>query len=274
MCWYGPAGDRNVRTWLGVGFGSAAALLALLWLFGRGHLHRVEAAIRSRSFIWPAIEVLIGLAVFTLLVVVSRRTRARAPGPGGVLDQPGRLGGAILLVSTTVLLVALGTSWWSSNTTYLAPNPAVTTLQRAVGTSIVGFGTSSCLEPPTLGVQADVNVVYGIHEIDSYDPLTPQQLYLAWKQATGRYPLPIGADGIPLAEITMFCPVVDTTAAARLFGIGFVLEPHGVKGPPGSVFDQEIGDEGLYRIPGASVATLTALGKPDRCRRWTPPAIR
>lgn len=252
-------GDRNVRTWLGAGFGSAAALLLVLWLFGRGHLHRVEAAIRSRSFIWPAIEVLIGLAVFVLLVLMNRRNR-RTPEPSGALGQSGRLGGAIFLVSTTVLLVALGASWWSSNTTYLAPNPAVTTLQRAVGTSIVGFGTSSCLEPPTLGVQADVNVVYGIHEIDSYDPLTPEQLYLAWKHSTGRYPLPIGADGIPLAEITMFCPVVDTTAAARLFGIGFVLEPHGTKGPPGSVFDEEVGNEGLYRIPGASVATITSLG--------------
>ncbi len=58
----------------------------------------------------------------------------------------------------------------------------------------------------------------------------------------------------------MFCPVVDSTATARLFGVGFVLEPHGAKGPPGSVFDKQVGNEELYRIPGASVATLSALG--------------
>ena len=110
--------------------------------------------------------------------------------------------------------------------------PGETALQKAVGTSIVGFGTSSCLLPPTLGIQANVNIVYGVHELDVYDPLTPQQLYTSWTDATGRYPLPIGPSGIPEAEITMFCPVVRTTATARLFGVGFVLEPHRPKGPP------------------------------------------
>jgi hypothetical protein len=253
-------GGRAVRRWLGAGFGTAAALLLVLWLFGRGHLRPIEASIRSRSFIWPAIEVLIGLAVVALLVVATRWTKGRASGGTGPFGDPGRTGGVILLLATTVLLVALGSSWWSSNTTYVAPTTAVTELQRAVGTSIVGFGTSSCLDPPTLGIQADLNAVYGVHEIDSYDPLTPKELYTSWKRSTGHYPLPIGPSGIPAAQITMFCPVVTTTAAARLYGIGFVLEPHGDKGPPGSVFDRQVGDEELYRIPGVSVATITRLG--------------
>ena len=28
--------------------------------------------------------------------------------------------------------------------------------------------------PPTLGIQANVNIVYGVHELDVYDPLTPR----------------------------------------------------------------------------------------------------
>ena len=42
--------SRSVRDWLGAGFGTAALLLLLVWVFGRGHLPPDEAAIRSRSF--------------------------------------------------------------------------------------------------------------------------------------------------------------------------------------------------------------------------------
>ena len=254
-------GDRKVRNWMGAGFGTVVLLLILVWTFGRGHLPRVEAGIRSRSFIWPAAEVVLGLAVFGFLVVMSRLHRRRGDGHvnTGVLGDPSRIAAVVLLLSSTIFLVALGASWWSSNSTYLAPTPAETALQKAVGTSIVGFGISSCLLPPTLGIQANVNIVYGVHELDSYDPLTPQSLYTAWEYSTGHEAIPIGASGIPLAEITMFCPVVSSVADARLFGVGFVLEPHGVKGPPGSIFDKTVGDEELYRIPGASVATLSPL---------------
>jgi hypothetical protein len=256
-------GDRKVRNLLGAGFGAFALLLLLVWAFGRGVLPAAEAAIRRRSFIWPTAEVLIGLAVFGLLVVASRaRRRSSAHSAGSrALDNPGRIGAVILLVSSTVFLVALGTSWWSSSTTSLPPTPAITTLQKSVGTSIVGFGISSCLFPPTLGIQPNVNIVYGVHELDAYDPLTPQQLYTSWQDSTGAYPLPVASNGIPLAEITMFCPVVNSVEAARLFGVGYVLEPKNKKGPPGSVFDKTIGDERLYRIPGVSVATLSRLGK-------------
>ena len=214
---------------------------------------------------WPAAETVLGLLVFGALVLGRHRGNRpagdRAPGRvRRLLDDPSRAGAVVLLVSSTVFLVAVGGSWWESTTTYLAPNPAVTTLQKAVGTSIVGFGISSCLFPPTLGIQANVNIAYGVHELDVYDPLTPQELYTSWTDASGHYPLPIGSDGIPAAETTMFCPVVTTTASARLFGVGFVLEPHGVSGPKGSVFDQLVGNEDLYRIPGASVATISALG--------------
>ena len=56
--------------------------------------------------------------------------------------------------------------------------------------------------------------------------------------------------------------------AARLFGVGFVLEPENDKGPPGSVFDKRLGDEELYRIPGVSVATLSGLGA-----AWSVPPV-
>jgi hypothetical protein len=252
---------RAVRNWLGAGFGAAAVLLLLLWIFGRGHLPAVETSIRSKSFRWPAAEVVIGLAVFGFLVVMARRQGRAGPGRGPILGNPGRTAGAALLLASTILLVVLGSSWWSSSTTYLAPTPAEVALQKAVGTSMVGFGTLSCWSPPTLGIQPEVNIVYGVHELDSYDPLTPQKLYQAWVHSTGLNAKPSGPyyKGLP---VSLFCPVIETTAAARQFGVGFVLEKKGIKGPAGSVFDRTVGNEELYRIPGSSLATLTPLA-PD-----------
>ena len=73
--------SRTLRRWLGAGFGAVAVLLLGIWLFGRGHLPAVEAHIRARSFIWPTVEVVIGLAVFGFLMVMSRRNPARPPEP-------------------------------------------------------------------------------------------------------------------------------------------------------------------------------------------------
>jgi hypothetical protein len=252
-------GDRGVRRWLGASFGTAAMLLLLLWLFGRSHLPAIETRIRAKSFIWPASELAVGLAVFGILMLFSRpRVRDRVQRLPSLVRDPGRIAAVILLVSSTGFLIDLGASWFSSSPTYLAPNSSEVALQKAVGTSMVGFGTLSCWYPPTLGIQPDVNIVYGVHEFDSYDPLTPQGLYTSWQYSTDTLARPIGGNWSRL-PFSLFCPVVRTTSQARLYGIGFVLEPEGQPGPTGSVFDKRIGEEDLYRIPGASAATITPL---------------
>ncbi len=249
--------SRTVRNWLGAGFGTVAVVLVVIWAFGRGQLPPVEATIRAQSFIWPAAEVGVGLAVFGFLVVMGRRHRDRVTG-NPLLRDPSRTAGVVLLISSTAFLVALGAPWWSSDTAYLAPTPKETALQKAVGSSIVGFGNSSCLTPPTLGIQPDVNIVYGVHELDTYDPLTPKHLFTAWDRSSGKYPSAIGPSyAVP---VSLFCPAVMTLTEARLFGVGFVLEQGHRKGPPGSIFVKKLGDESLFRIPGAAVATLTPLG--------------
>jgi hypothetical protein len=66
--------------------------------------------------------------------------------------------------------------------------------------------------------------------------------------------------GSALAEYEdIFSPAITTSQAARLYGVSYLLEPAGVPGPEGSVFDRRLGDEVLYRVPGAAVATLVAL---------------
>lgn len=100
---------------MGAGFGVAAALLLAVWLFGRGHLSPIDAPIRERSFIWPALEVVVGLVVFGFLVVMGRRTAPEGSKTSRLLGSPSRAAAAFLLLSSTVFLVALGASWWPSN---------------------------------------------------------------------------------------------------------------------------------------------------------------
>ena len=108
----------------------------------------VDADIRSRSFVWPAAEVVLGLVVFGFLVLMGRRRSGAARRGAACSVIPSRMAGHVLLVSSTALLVALGAPWWPSNTSYLAPTQTEVALQKAVGISIVGFGASSCWYPP------------------------------------------------------------------------------------------------------------------------------
>jgi hypothetical protein len=107
---------------------------------------------------------------------------------------------------------------------------------------------------------AETNVEFQLHEFALYDPLAPQGYYSTWHALTGS----AGGD----SRFYQFCPAVTSVDQARLFGIGYVLEPHGRRGPLGSVFVQSLGDEDLYRIPGASQATLV----PTDVRHLIPPA--
>ncbi len=53
-----------------------------------------------------------------------------------------------------------------------------------------------------------------------------------------------------------FCPAVSSVKAARRFGVTYILEPQDARGPAGSDFVEAVGDEELYRVPGAASATI------------------
>ena len=158
----------------------------------------------------------------------------------------------------------MGAPTWSSSATYLTPTPAVATLARDVGSSLVGFGVRSCELPPTLGILPETNSAFAVHELSSYDPITPSAYFRALKVAPG----------VPISAL---CPVIRSATQARTLGVSFVLEPRGTPGPAGTVFDAAVGDEDLYRVPGAGLATLTPLtpsGKfPGSSAPGTPVAV-
>jgi hypothetical protein len=262
--------DRRVRRVLGIGFGAMAVLLGIVWLVGRRGLTPSQINIRSHSFVWPAVEVVVGLIAVWALSRVA--VRARSQTTPSVLGA-GSVAGSLLLLVTTGFLVVSGAPILSSSPKYPTSTPAVTTLQRTVGNSIVGMGTSPAY-PAFLGVMVNANLLYNVQEFTAYDPLTPRAYFSLY--------------GTPTSVLDEFVdilsPAITSTRAARLYGISYLLEPSGVPGPDGSDFVRKVGDEDLYRVPGAAAATLVtlrsdgslpgkyAMGKPVRVTHPDPSA--
>ncbi len=237
---------RDVRRWLGAGFGAAALVLGALWLFGRGHLPPVEAIFRAKSFIWPTVATAVGLGALAWLWLAPRRN----PGTGDAADRSSSRAGmwaaSALLVCETVFLVVSGVPvWWSSSNGF-TPTPAVEALGRTVGSAVVAEGTTGCDHQ---AITANVNAAFAVHELVAYDPVIPRLYFTNWRAITGLAAGPAGN--------FIYCPAVTTAALARRYGAAYILEPHGAPGPQGGVFDRVVGDEDLYRIPGAAQATLT-----------------
>ena len=233
-----------------------ALLLVGLWAFGRGDLPATEATIRAESFIWPAVETAVGLGVVVALTWMHRRSDTAGDPQDSSRATAGRLAGVSLLVCETAFLVAAGAPLWTSSSTPFASTPAVVALKSAVGSSVVGLGGSLCFLPPGLGIPENAQVAYGVQELALYDPMIPSAYYSSWRAVSRESP------GIP--DDSVYCPGINTAKLARLYGVSFVLERAGSPGPQGGVFDRAVGDEDLYRIPDAGVATLTPLAVDGR----------
>lgn len=245
---------RGLHVWLGAGLLTSTTIIGYLWFEGRGHLAPSFAQPRKESFLWPAIDAALGFAVLAALVIVARRVTASRGSRRGSLRRAGILASVVLLAGQTGYLLTASVPIVSSSPSYFPSNADVRQLKAVVGSSIVGFGIHECVDvfgTPQLGLLQESNIAYGIHELSAYDPLMPKAYKRAWKDASGQ-PAFLFA--------TIYCPAVSNLALARLYGVAFVLEPHGGTAPIGGVFDRQIGQEDLYRMPGATFATLTDAG--------------
>jgi len=246
--------QRAIRWTLG-SFGTIAVILGLVWLFGRGALPAYAAHIRAESFVWPVVSTATGLAAFGTLAMIERRPgeKPRRQMKAWTFGVAGSL-----LICQTVFLVSGDSNIFSSSSTPYQPTPAVVALQRAAGTSLVGLGEGN--ETLTgglgLGLGPNTNIPFGIHEFAEYDPIAPSTYFSAWKSLNGTSP--------GLGLVFYFTPAIDTAAIARRYGISYVLERRGAAGPTGSVFDTRVGNEDLYRIPGAATATLVPAATSSR----------
>ena len=194
--------DRRVRRWFGYGFLAAGAVLGALWVFGRGRLPAAEAEVRAHSFIWPAAGVFLGLILAGILWFVHSRAPTALRNRSRNLVGRGIVGA--LLVFETAFLVSAGFPMWSSGSQFLPTSPPELALKGAVGSSLVGFGKAECsVFPPVLGIRANLNAAYSLHEFSVYDPITPLAYFTSWRAVTGQtggsrgaeHLLPGGDDG-------------------------------------------------------------------------------
>ena len=253
---------RSVRRWLGVSFLLATLALLVMWAVGYHKLDRPEAWARSLGFRWSLVELVIGLIGVGVLAYLARKTK-----PGDLrADTIARVVGVFFLVGATAFLVASGEPLWHSSSSYGTATPAEATLQRAVGTSLVGLGSKKCFLAPGIGVHPNANVLLDVRELAAYDPMLPRAYFESWTAVSGKK---IDTAGYPF--ISTYCPGISTVALARVYGVGYVLEPHKVKGPKGAIFDRRIGNERLYRIPDTGEATLSPIPSSGRLPAITAP---
>ena len=179
-----------------------------------------------------------------ILPKVAAWTRARLDS-----SAAGIAAGSLLLLVLTGFLVSSGAPLYSSSTQYPTSTPAVTSLKHIIGSSVVGVGGQPTY-PSDLGIMVNANLLYDIQEFGAYDPVLPHAYFHLY--------------GTPVSEFAeigdILNPGITSAQAARLYGVRYLLEPSGVAGPKGTVFVRKLGDEDLYRVPGATAATLVGLG--------------
>ena len=264
---------KSTQSLLAAMLAGGLGLLLILLLVGTSGLSQLDASLRRDSLAWPLVTGGLALVVVIVSAVVTSRGRARrdrsteitaepvadadgAMSKTGIIQRFGRptvgqVTGALLLLLETSFLVASGAQLWSSSADGATTTPAVTALARATGDSTVGFGAFTCYAGPgvsSLGVLPESNILFGLHELDFYDPVFPRGYVESWAELSRSNP------GVPIYN--SFCPALTTSSEARRYGVQFVLEPDGAAGPTGAVFDEKIGDEDLYRIPDSADAVL------------------
>jgi membrane protein YfhO len=248
---------RGVLVGFGVLFAAAGVALTVVWLTGANRVVGF-AVLDARSYWWVAGGILIGLFLVGVGIVDLRIRRGVASSndgsSGGALRTPWsqgrRWGACLLLLFESVLLVVAGGWVWNAGSTGAETTSAVRQLQRIVGSSVVGLGTSDCFKSE-LGIIPNSNILFGIHEYAVYDPLLPSTYYSNWQGLTGL------SGGFP--SVSTFCPAFTSASLARRFGVSYVLEHRGATGPSGGIYVATIGKENLFKIPGAGFATVAPL---------------
>ena len=255
-------GQRLVETFYRVGVALVATgLLALgiLLTLNVHHLAPPEWRLRRASFLWPTIALAVCGAVLVVRWWEGRPSPARSPRRAATRHRGARRTGMlevwVLLLVETAFLLSAGSPIVSSSSGFLPTNAAVTSLQRLVGGSLVGFGTCAQNAFPSTGLVPDVNLAYGVSEFAAYDPIIPRSYHTSYGVATG-------ASTTVLSPPGLFCPAITSVALAHLYGVSFVLEPPGVPGPAGTHRVAVLLGEGLYAVPGSGRATLVPLAGP------------
>ncbi len=241
-------GARREWETAAVAFGIAAVGLLALFLIGRGDLPAHFASIRMRSFIWPAVETIASLMIVGAVIVGVRRNQGAARS----WCSPTRAVCA-LVVLETAFLIASGAVLRGSSPTFFHTPPVVEQMQRAVGDGRVGFAYGGCAQT---GVAPNTNIVYGIHELEAYDPMLAK--------ATWRSPYVMTTRTTLLRGLYLYCPRFTSVTAAQLYGVDYLFSSVFNPQVKGTTLVAKLPFFRIYKVPGVSIATLTPLNGASR----------
>jgi hypothetical protein len=245
--------DLTAVSWAAGAFGLLG--LFVLALFLADQLGLGPSSLRHEaSLVWPAVQAVVGLGL-TGAWWWSRRPAAKSGSSAGTIY---RRVPAILLALETGFLLSAGIPFWSVSSTYFATDPPVTTLQRDVGSALVGFSTCHPqyylkYSPQEVGIWPDANVAYRVREFAVYDPILPEKYLHEWR-AIGGHHFPTS-----LSDVGLFCARITTTPEARLFGVRYLLESPDSARPIGTVPVAKLGNETLVSVPDAADATSSPV---------------
>lgn len=230
---------RQVRVCYAFGVGLVFAVFVHLYIEAITQ-RRPKHVTYSRldSLIWPTV-LLVAAAAFGLVVLL--------PKFSALLKRRWRIGAIAAIVGGQVaFLFFSGVGIGSYNEGLYVSNAPEKQLAHIVGTSLLGLDTAvpnTNRRGDRAGFFPEVNVGYEISEFAAHDPLIPSAYYKAWGGSANISPVGPG----------YFYPDIDSAALARQYGIRYVLAaPEVRETPPGMVQVTAIGNETLYRIPGAT----------------------
>ena len=176
---------------------------------------------------------------------------------------------ALLLALETGFLLSAGIPFWSVSSTYFATNPAITALQKTVGSSLVGYGSCRSLRYLTpskneVGIRPNANIGYGLHEMVVYDPILPASLLpgLAGRRRPG-HPRRRSTSSACSAPRSPPPPRPASSASATCSSRRSARRPEGQ-----CVTSAIVDREKLFFIPGSAAATVEpgAAGRGSLCR--------
>jgi hypothetical protein len=215
----------------------------------------VLEAVRRSSLLWPtgsiALVVVVALGAFLLYRKGDRSNTHLI-----------HLAASALLCAQSCFLLFAGVGINSYAPVAYPVTPAVATLERIVGSNLLGLdsGNINCVgKLPKQsghcgigvwehdGFYPETNLAYGVAEFAMHDPLIPTSYFAAW-------PVPDAAQTNLTAY--MFAPDIDSVALARLYGVRYVLALAGEPPPSGMRLVARISGQALYLVPDSGRFTF------------------
>jgi hypothetical protein len=225
-------------------------------------------SLRRSSLIWPS-ATLIGLALVIGVALVVRRKHASRLFMGSLV------GGQ----ASFLLFAGVGINSYAPSAYPVTKN--VATVQGIVKSAIVGLDSGNETCPPQvsascgvrgwagIGFYPEINIGYGIDQLGTHDPITPQAYFDAW---------PVENAGQGIGGVNLFSPNVNTVALAKTYGVSYVLvSPHQPM-PAGMVpvahLSTNAGIETLVHVPGVSRFSFTSDADHVRSSTQAPSSYR